>query len=68
VAQFDGWCDMCAGRVLSELLAMADLRPGEVATIAEILILAGATTMGRVITRAPFSEPPAFDGRTIRDL
>jgi hypothetical protein len=66
VAQFDGWCDTCAGRVLAELLAMADLRPGEVATIAEILILAGATTMGRVITRAPFET--AFDGRTIRDL
>jgi hypothetical protein len=65
VAQFDGWCDTCAGAVLSELLAMADLRPGEVATIAEILILAGATTMGRVITRAPFET--AFDGTNMRD-
>jgi hypothetical protein len=65
VAQFDGWCDTCAGAVLSELLAMADLRPGEVATIAEILILAGATTMGRVITRAPFET--VFDGTHMRD-
>jgi hypothetical protein len=65
VAQFDGWCDTCAGAVLAELLAMADLRPGHVRTIAEILIIAGAVTMGRVITRAPFETP--FDGTDMRD-
>jgi hypothetical protein len=67
VAQFAGWCDTCAGAVLSELLAMADLRPGEVAAIAEILILAGATTMGRVITKVPFTDAPDFDGTNMRD-
>ena len=54
VACFGDWCETCAGKVLGELLAMADRRPGEVRTIAEILILAGAVTMGRVLTKVPF--------------
>lgn len=60
----DGFCVGCVGSVLRELLALADLRPGEVTTIAEILTLAGARTCAAIMTRVPFTP---FDGREMRD-
>lgn len=54
VACFDGWCETCAGRVLHELLAIGDLKPSEVAIMADMFRQVGARTMAHVITRVPF--------------
>ena len=55
-AQFDGWCDTCAGKALAGLLALRDGPPGQMGVRVAIFQDWGVPVLGRVLVGPiPFS-------------
>ena len=56
-AQFDGWCDTCAGQGLAGLLALRDTEPSQLAVRAACMMDWGVPFLARVVVGPlPFGD------------